>query len=183
MFAPFAPNPSLLDHELLFTLNRKRKLEDAADMFESIEFPFSNLMRTMAARHHLRSHVLSVLSPSLGAKQLCKRMKVEPGPLDGPLEGPLDLSRVAGEEFTMDNELKHFKDITGWGVDRVVEFVSGLEELRDYAGVFRREEIDGACLVKLSLHHLTTFLGLKIGPAVKLLMMIHQKRKELSQEI
>ena len=149
-------------------MQRKRKLEDA-ELIETLEFPFSNLMRTMAARYHIRSHVLSVLHPNLGAR--CKKLK---------LEEPLDLSSCkpnsSTDELSVDPLDDRFRDMETWGVGRVVDFVSELDECKDYAEIFRKEEIDGSCLIKLSLHHLTTFLGIKIGPAVKLLMQIHDRR-------
>ena len=169
MFAPFATSALPLSQESLFTsVQRKRKLEDA-ELLETLEFPFSNLMRTMAARYHIRSHVLSVLHPNLGPRNPCKKMKVEE---------PLDLSscRLSTDAPSLDPLDDRFRDMEGWGVDRVVEFVGEMEECKDYAEIFRKEEIDGSCLIKLSLHHLTTFLGIKIGPAVKLLMQIHDRR-------
>ena len=175
MFSPFNLHPGALDlhsvtpeREHIYNISRKRRLEET-DLLEHLDYPFSNLMRTMAARHHLRSHVLSVLSPG---KNLYKKIK---------MEEPLDLSLLS-DEFRMDKE-NSFKDISTWDVEKVVEFVSELEECKDYAPIFKREEIDGSCLVKLSLHHLTTFLGIKIGPAVKLLMVLHDRRTELKNEL
>jgi len=63
-------------------------------------------------------------------------------------------------------------------VEDVVEFVSEVDGLKEYAGLFRKERIDGLGLLRMSLDYLTTSLGVKIGPAIRLITIIHQKKSE-----
>jgi len=85
---------------------RKRKLAET-DFLRSLDFPFSNLMRTLAARAHIRNHVLSVLSPSNSAAGPNSLLPPSPSsstssslcspPLTKKikLEEPLDLSLIS----------------------------------------------------------------------------------------
>ena len=190
---------------------RKRKLAET-DFLRSLDFPFSNLMRTLAARAHIRNHVLSVLSPSNSAAGPTSLLPPSPSsstssPLCSPpltkkikLEEPLDLSlisstssedckteaaaaedtsssSIADDDFKIDKENK-FRALVSWDVEDVVEFVSEVDGLKEYAGLFRKERIDGLGLLRMSLDYLTTSLGVKIGPAIRLITIIHQKKSE-----
>ncbi|XP_022245021.1 uncharacterized protein LOC111086443 [Limulus polyphemus] len=59
-------------------------------------------------------------------------------------------------------------DISRWTVDDVVAFVLSLESCTEYSEKFKEQSIDGASLSLLTEEHLTTFLGMKLGPALKL---------------
>lgn len=61
-----------------------------------------------------------------------------------------------------DNELSH------WTVEDVVKFVTSIDSCSEYVEKFREQSIDGASLQLLSEEHLTVYLGMKLGPALKL---------------
>lgn len=61
-----------------------------------------------------------------------------------------------------------FSDVTLWSVDQVVRFVANVQGCREYAEIFRQEEIDGACLIRLSESHLLNVIRMKLGPALRL---------------
>lgn len=66
-----------------------------------------------------------------------------------------------------------------WTVEQVATFVMDIDICREYGQVFRDNKIDGGCLPLLTESHLTTGLGLKLGPALKLLTAL---RKRLGPE-
>lgn len=127
---------------------------------KSLDYPFSTLMRSMAARHHLRNHVLAVLSPptttatggggasaNLAAAAAAAAAAINGGVVDTPphkrikVEEPLDLSLLNTAESSMASESveqkysidreNRFKDISAWDVDRVASFVSGIDNTSD----------------------------------------------------
>lgn len=129
-------------------------------MAKSLDYPFSTLMRSMAARHHLRNHVLAVLSPptttatggggasaNLAAAAAAAAAAINGGVVDTPphkrikVEEPLDLSLLNTAESSMASESveqkysidreNRFKDISAWDVDRVASFVSGIDNTSD----------------------------------------------------
>jgi len=62
-----------------------------------------------------------------------------------------------------------------WTVEQVATFVMEIDICREYGQVFRDNKIDGGCLPLLTESHLTTGLGLKLGPALKLLTALRRR--------
>jgi len=110
-----------------------------------------------------------------------------------PKEDPLDLTdkRLKREEPQSDTDTsKSRRESTGssvnsshersietktpldWSVEEVSDFVSTVEDCSQYAKVFSENLIDGSCLPKLTETHLTTVMGIKLGPAIKLITSI-----------
>ncbi|CAG7821428.1 unnamed protein product [Allacma fusca] len=56
-----------------------------------------------------------------------------------------------------------------WNVSEVVEFVKSLPGCAEYAEDFAVQEIDGQALLLLKEDHLMSAMGMKLGPALKLL--------------
>lgn len=59
--------------------------------------------------------------------------------------------------------------ILEWSVDQVASFVGQIEMCKEYEQVFLDNKLDGGCLPLLTESHLTSGLGMKLGPALKLL--------------
>ncbi|XP_073971167.1 SAM-motif ubiquitously expressed punctatedly localized protein [Rhodnius prolixus] len=55
-----------------------------------------------------------------------------------------------------------------WSVEDVAGFVASVDMCAEYAHNFREQRIDGSALPLLTEEHLTTTLGMKLGPALKL---------------
>ncbi|XP_063239527.1 uncharacterized protein LOC134540617 [Bacillus rossius redtenbacheri] len=55
-----------------------------------------------------------------------------------------------------------------WNVDDVCNFVGAIDICAEYVPNFREQRIDGSALPLLTEDHLTTTLGMKLGPALKL---------------
>jgi len=62
-----------------------------------------------------------------------------------------------------------------WTVEQVASFVTEIDICREYGQVFRDNKIDGGCLPLLTESHLTSGLGLKLGPALKLLTALRRR--------
>ncbi|XP_034436658.1 sex comb on midleg-like protein 4 [Hippoglossus hippoglossus] len=62
------------------------------------------------------------------------------------------------------------KDPSSWGVEEVVWFIKDADPqaLGPHADAFRKHEIDGDALLLLKSEMMMKYLGLKLGPAVKL---------------
>ncbi|XP_029353029.1 sex comb on midleg-like protein 4 isoform X2 [Echeneis naucrates] len=63
-----------------------------------------------------------------------------------------------------------FKDPSSWGVEEVVWFIKDADPqaLGPHADAFRKHEIDGDALLLLKSEMMMKYLGLKLGPALKL---------------
>ncbi|XP_050298630.1 myosin-G heavy chain-like isoform X2 [Anthonomus grandis grandis] len=67
------------------------------------------------------------------------------------------------------------EDISGWTVDDVANFVTGIDICAEYAQNFRDQRIDGSGLPLLTEEHLTNTIGMKLGPALKLKSILAKK--------
>jgi len=66
-----------------------------------------------------------------------------------------------------------------WSVDEVVKFIEK-SELAEHADVFKKHEIDGRALLLLTREIITSYMGLKLGPAIKLLDCIEDLKSKKS---
>ncbi|XP_044732507.1 lethal(3)malignant brain tumor-like protein 3 isoform X2 [Chrysoperla carnea] len=64
--------------------------------------------------------------------------------------------------------VNNVKDPRTWTEHDVVEFISTIPSCKDLSIVFSKHQIDGEALLMLSQHDLTSILGFKLGPAIKL---------------
>ncbi|CAN7987138.1 unnamed protein product, partial [Ixodes hexagonus] len=58
--------------------------------------------------------------------------------------------------------------VSKWTVDEVVQFVASVDSCQEYAEKFREQSIDGTSLPLLTEDHLTVYMGMRLGPALKL---------------
>ncbi|BET03414.1 Hypothetical protein NTJ_16232 [Nesidiocoris tenuis] len=65
--------------------------------------------------------------------------------------------------------------VNHWTVEDVAGFVTTVEMCSEYATNFREQRIDGSALALLTEEHLTTTLGMKLGPALKLRSILSTK--------
>lgn len=59
-----------------------------------------------------------------------------------------------------------------WTVDEVCDYIRSLAGYSDYAEDFSMHEIDGQALVLLNENHLVQTMGIKLGPALKIMSKI-----------
>ncbi|XP_044297767.1 sex comb on midleg-like protein 2 isoform X2 [Varanus komodoensis] len=87
--------------------------------------------------------------------------------------GP-DLSALKREPSRL-----HSKDPTTWSIDEVMRFVKEADPqaLAPHAELFRRHEIDGKALLLLRSDMIMKYMGLKLGPALKLCYHIERLKQ------
>lgn len=64
-----------------------------------------------------------------------------------------------------------------WSVSEVVKFIEN-SELAEHAEMFRKHEIDGKALLLLTREMIMSYMGLKLGPAIKLLCFIEELKNK-----
>lgn len=71
-----------------------------------------------------------------------------------------------------------------WSVAQVCDFIKNLPGCTDYADDFALQEIDGQALLLLKENHLVSAMGMKLGPALKIVNKIESMRvsKESEQQ-
>lgn len=67
-------------------------------------------------------------------------------------------------------------DPLNWNVQEVSDFIRNLTGCSDYAEDFLVQEIDGQALLLLKEDHLMTAMGMKLGPALKIVAKIDEMR-------
>jgi len=182
--SPPAPTsiPSSLKHDLLPLLAAHQSA------FPAFSLPGLSLFNPfLSQQNEVKPPVTSIQShPSPPRDEPIERPK-------RPKEDPLDLTdkRLKREEPQSDTDTsKSRRESTGssvnsshersietktpldWSVEEVSDFVSTVEDCSQYAKVFSENLIDGSCLPKLTETHLTTVMGIKLGPAIKLITSI-----------
>ncbi|XP_024144730.1 sex comb on midleg-like protein 4 isoform X2 [Oryzias melastigma] len=80
---------------------------------------------------------------------------------------------------TQDSKVPRSKDPSTWSVDDVVWFIreTDPQALGPHADVFRKHEIDGNALLLLKSDMIMKYLGLKLGPALKLCFHIDKLKQ------
>lgn len=63
-----------------------------------------------------------------------------------------------------------------WSVAQVCDFIRDLPGCTDYAEDFKLQEIDGQALLLLKENHLVSAMGMKLGPALKIVSKIESMR-------
>lgn len=69
-----------------------------------------------------------------------------------------------------------------WSVDEVCEYIRSLPGYGDYADDFANHEIDGQALVLLNENHLVKTMGIKLGPALKIMSQIEAIKLKGAQQ-
>ncbi|CAM9502325.1 unnamed protein product [Lampetra planeri] len=79
-----------------------------------------------------------------------------------------------GEPGTM-SATEEEEDMRAWSVDNVCTFVAAMPGCAESAQAFRHHAIDGETLPLLTETHLLSTLGLRLGPALKILTQVARK--------
>ncbi|XP_078718572.1 uncharacterized protein LOC144935623 [Lampetra fluviatilis] len=85
-----------------------------------------------------------------------------------PGKGPGEEMAEDGEPGTM-SATEEEEDMRAWSVDNVCTFVAAMPGCAESAQAFRHHAIDGETLPLLTETHLLSTLGLRLGPALKIL--------------
>ncbi|KAK3741795.1 hypothetical protein QZH41_010437 [Actinostola sp. cb2023] len=69
-----------------------------------------------------------------------------------------------------------------WSVDEVIKYLESTE-LADYVSLFKIHEIDGRALLLLNRDMIMSYMGLKLGPAIKLLNIVDDLKPQEIVEV
>lgn len=72
--------------------------------------------------------------------------------------------------------------ISKWTVSDVCEFIKTLPGCSDYVEDFDNQEIDGQALLLLKESHLVSAMGMKLGPALKIVAKVESMKDSSLQE-
>ena len=75
--------------------------------------------------------------------------------------------------------LEQQPQMANWTVSEVCEFIKNLPGCSDYVDDFEQQEIDGQALLLLKENHLVNAMGMKLGPALKIVAKV-ESMKEIS---
>ncbi|XP_062845587.1 sex comb on midleg-like protein 2 [Trichomycterus rosablanca] len=95
------------------------------------------------------------------------------------VEGTLSASSTTGpDQQTTDREISD-KSPSSWSIDEVMQFVRDADPqaLAPHAELFRKHEIDGKALLLLRSDMIMKYMGLKLGPALKLCHYIEKLKQ------
>ena len=151
------------------------------------DLPFSSLMRSMAAKYQtnqdttttsIHNPLMSIFSPMTNPySRLMASMAGMSKPKPVISNHPLDLSSGASEQEVDVVSLEEDEQpLDQWNCHQVRDFIETIDNCEEYADIFFNEKIDGATLAVLSVTHLTTFLGVKMGHAFDILRRREERR-------
>ena len=67
------------------------------------------------------------------------------------------------------------KDPTSWNIDHVIRYIGDLDPtLLPHVECFRSQEIDGNALLLLTMEMMMKYMGMKLGPALKICNIINK---------
>ena len=162
------------------------------------EFPFSNLMRSMAAKYQPQPQsvspvynpsVLSLLAP---INNPYSRLMAAMADLSQPAKTgheevskhatnqPLDLTKPVDEkeiDVVSEDEEEEAAPVQSWTPAQVSKFVKTIDGCEDYALIFEAENISGSKLSLLSVYHLIQLLGIPLAQSVKIVSTVRELSK------
>jgi hypothetical protein len=68
-------------------------------------------------------------------------------------------------------------DVRSWTVSEVVKFFESTTDCKDYAAMFKEQEVDGTALLLLTHESLVKCLGIKLGRALKIMVHVEELQK------
>ena len=159
------------------------------------EFPFSNLMRSMAARYQPPSPapispplMMSLFSPVnnpysrlMAAMAEMSQPKPAPATSPAPVAGgqPLDLSKTPEEKeidvvSTDEEETDEIVQPRHWDYKQVKSFIKSLPTCEDFADIFEAEKVSGSKLVALSVPQLVQCLGIPLAQSIRIVSIVRK---------
>lgn len=87
---------------------------------------------------------------------------------------PNEKSKIEAENCDLPAVEEHV--MLKWSVAQVCDFIKNLPGCTDYAEDFKLQEIDGQALLLLKENHLVSAMGMKLGPALKIVNKIESMR-------
>ena len=164
---------------------------------QKTEFPFSNLMRSMAAKYQPPAPaaaspplIMSLFSPinnpysrlmaAMAEMSQPKPSSTSAAPAPAPAGGqPLDLSKAPEEKeidvvSTDEEETEENIHPRDWDYKQVKSFIKTLPACEDFADVFEAEKISGSRLVSLSVPQLVQCLGIPLAQSIRIISIVRK---------
>lgn len=70
------------------------------------------------------------------------------------------------------------EDVRQWTLDNVEHYFNTTSDCREHALLLKEQEVDGAALLLLTSDTLVRCLGLKLGPALKIMMHVEELKAQ-----
>lgn len=112
----------------------------------------------------------SLAAPTSSENIECKSTTDEP--IKIPAANPDEKLNETINNKSADEKPEVENIIDKWSVQDVYEFIKNLPGFGDYAEDFAVQEIDGQALSLLNDNHLVNTMGMKLGPALKILAKV-----------
>ena len=72
-------------------------------------------------------------------------------------------------------------DVHSWNTSQVVKYFESTSDCKEYASVFREQEIDGTALLLLTHESLVKCLSIKLGRALKIMVHVEELQRLYSE--
>eukprot|EP00074_Homo_sapiens_P081971 XP_016856197.1 polycomb protein SCMH1 isoform X13 [Homo sapiens] len=148
-----------------------RSLEPHSDSMDSASNP-TNLVSTSQRHRPLLSSCGLPPSTASAVRRLCSRGVLKGSNERRDMESFWKLNRSPGSDRYLesrDASRLSGRDPSSWTVEDVMQFVREADpQLGPHADLFRKHEIDGKALLLLRSDMMMKYMGLKLGPALKL---------------
>ena len=157
---------------------------------QKTEFPFSNLMRSMAAKYQPPAPapvspplMMSLFSPinnpySRLMAAMAEMSQPKPPVATAAPGQPLDLSKAPEEKeidvVSTEEEAEERIPPRDWDCKQVSSFVKTLQGCEDFAEVFEAEKICGSRLVTLSVPQLVQCLGVPLAQSIRIISIVRK---------
>uniref|UniRef100_A0A8C9TDC9 Scm polycomb group protein homolog 1 n=1 Tax=Scleropages formosus TaxID=113540 RepID=A0A8C9TDC9_SCLFO len=132
------------------------------------------ILENGSGAEHLES---SVMAPGTPSRSLALHSLSQSG---SPPSKLLRLSSAGSERFlaNRDSPRPSGQDPSMWTVEDVMQFIRDIDpQLGPHADLFRKHEIDGKALLLLRSDMMMKYMGLKLGPALKLAFHIDRLKQ------
>ncbi|XP_063569189.1 polycomb protein SCMH1 isoform X10 [Pongo abelii] len=148
-----------------------RSLEPHSDSMDSASNP-TNLVSTSQRHRPLLSSCGLPPSTASAVRRLCSKGVLKGSNERRDMESFWKLNRSPGSDRYLesrDASRLSGRDPSSWTVEDVMQFVREADpQLGPHADLFRKHEIDGKALLLLRSDMMMKYMGLKLGPALKL---------------
>lgn len=132
-------------------------------------------------KQEMRSKLKKKRFCSLNCARARKSVSTDGSPTNGSngdekvAQSPSQLDKSKSEENGEANPIEEHVMLK-WSVGQVCDFIKNLPGCSDYAEDFKLQEIDGQALLLLKENHLVSAMGMKLGPALKIVNKIESMR-------
>lgn len=144
-----------------------------------IQSPSDMVACEQCGKQEMRSKLRRKRFCSLNCARASKSSSTDASPIVSTNNGDSSLTASpsqADKSKSEDAESVEEHIMMKWSVAQVCDFIKNLPGCSDYADDFALQEIDGQALLLLKENHLVSAMGMKLGPALKIVNKIESMR-------